>query len=551
MEHLREHLELHVDARRRAPSRRSAATWSKSTSAPPAWTRSGGRPASFAFATVKRGSPGGAPVSRAQPTSSSRSPKSRVGVRLHAAALGVGLGPRAEQRRRGGQRLAGVAQRAERSHRERAARRVARQRELRRRASRREQRARRGEAVLLLGREADAPARAGSRRATTRAFGADREARRARPGSPRPSRSRSRRRAGRGRVRSGRPARGTQTSPGTPPRRVGSKATSLAKRHVLRAATPAPRGARGRRAASSASAPCASRPGRAPCGASSPAGAARARARRSEGHCGGAAREGSQLQRLPSSHAAEGSVTLRAMFPIRDENPTTTPPIVDRRPDRPERGGVGAAPGPRLASRRWRARCASSASSPASCSARVAAGTRVALGPGVACVIGGGASWYTPLTSMFMHGSWLHIDRQHVVPLGLRRQRRGRDGPRAATCSSTCVCGLAAAAAQTLADPASAVPMVGASGAIGGVMGAYAVLFPHARDRRALLLRLLRAGDPDVGDLHARLLVRDPARLRLGRAAASAASPSGPTSAGFAAGAALAMPFSGRWRRAE
>jgi membrane associated rhomboid family serine protease len=41
--------------------------------------------------------------------------------------------------------------------------------------------------------------------------------------------------------------------------------------------------------------------------------------------------------------------------------------------------------------------------------------------------------------------------------------------------------GLAAAAAQVLSDPASSLPMVGASGAISGVMGAYLVLFPTVR----------------------------------------------------------------------
>jgi membrane associated rhomboid family serine protease len=43
------------------------------------------------------------------------------------------------------------------------------------------------------------------------------------------------------------------------------------------------------------------------------------------------------------------------------------------------------------------------------------------------------------------------------------------------------VCGLVAAALQVAADPASTVPMVGASGAIGGVMGAYVVLYPRVR----------------------------------------------------------------------
>ena len=43
------------------------------------------------------------------------------------------------------------------------------------------------------------------------------------------------------------------------------------------------------------------------------------------------------------------------------------------------------------------------------------------------------------------------------------------------------IAGLAAALAQVLANPASPVPMVGASGAISGVMGAYLVLFPRVR----------------------------------------------------------------------
>jgi membrane associated rhomboid family serine protease len=42
------------------------------------------------------------------------------------------------------------------------------------------------------------------------------------------------------------------------------------------------------------------------------------------------------------------------------------------------------------------------------------------------------------------------------------------------------LCGLGAAFAQILSNPSSPIPMVGASGAIGGVMGAYAFLYPHA-----------------------------------------------------------------------
>jgi membrane associated rhomboid family serine protease len=42
------------------------------------------------------------------------------------------------------------------------------------------------------------------------------------------------------------------------------------------------------------------------------------------------------------------------------------------------------------------------------------------------------------------------------------------------------LCGFAAALAQVMSNPSSLVPMVGASGAIGGVMGAYLVLYPRA-----------------------------------------------------------------------
>ena len=43
------------------------------------------------------------------------------------------------------------------------------------------------------------------------------------------------------------------------------------------------------------------------------------------------------------------------------------------------------------------------------------------------------------------------------------------------------LCGLAATAAQTLSDPASPIPMVGASGAVSGILGGYLVLYPRVR----------------------------------------------------------------------
>jgi membrane associated rhomboid family serine protease len=53
------------------------------------------------------------------------------------------------------------------------------------------------------------------------------------------------------------------------------------------------------------------------------------------------------------------------------------------------------------------------------------------------------------------------------------------------------VCGLLAAAAQVLSDPASPVPMVGASGAISGVLGAYLLMYPRVRIRMLFVIVII------------------------------------------------------------
>jgi hypothetical protein len=67
--------------------------------------------------------------------------------------------------------------------------------------------------------------------------------------------------------------------------------------------------------------------------------------------------------------------------------------------------------------------------------------------------------------------------RQHAVSVDLRRQSRRRDGP-CRLLAFYLAAGLVAAGLQVLADPYSPAPMVGASGAIAGVMGGYLLLFP-------------------------------------------------------------------------
>ena len=118
---------------------------------------------------------------------------------------------------------------------------------------------------------------------------------------------------------------------------------------------------------------------------------------------------------------------------------------------------------------------------------RLPAGTRVPLGDHVSCVIGAGPVWLTPLSSMFLHGSWMHIVGNLWFLWVFGNNVEDAMG-HSRFLVFYVACGLAAAAAQTLANPASALPMVGASGAIGGVMGAYALLYPHNRIDTLIIL---------------------------------------------------------------
>jgi membrane associated rhomboid family serine protease len=114
-------------------------------------------------------------------------------------------------------------------------------------------------------------------------------------------------------------------------------------------------------------------------------------------------------------------------------------------------------------------------------------GTEVPVTSNLACVIGSRAHLYTPVTSMFLHGSWLHIIA-NMWFLWIFGDNVEDAMGRGRFVLFYLICGLAAAAAQTLVDPDSVIPMVGASGAIGGVMGGYARLYPRAHVHTLLIL---------------------------------------------------------------
>ena len=88
--------------------------------------------------------------------------------------------------------------------------------------------------------------------------------------------------------------------------------------------------------------------------------------------------------------------------------------------------------------------------------------------------------WRSSLTSMFFHGGWMHALGNMLYLWIFGDNVEDRMG-HARFLLFYLLCGLAAAVAQTASNPNSTVPVIGASGAVAGVMGAYFVLFPQSR----------------------------------------------------------------------
>jgi len=117
---------------------------------------------------------------------------------------------------------------------------------------------------------------------------------------------------------------------------------------------------------------------------------------------------------------------------------------------------------------------------PGELTASLPPGSRFAMGEGLVCVSDPGRQTSNVLTSMFLHGSWMHL-LGNMWFLWLFGNNIEDSMTRPRFVAFYLLTGLGAALAQVAANPASAVPMVGASGAISGVMGAYLILFPRVR----------------------------------------------------------------------
>jgi membrane associated rhomboid family serine protease len=88
--------------------------------------------------------------------------------------------------------------------------------------------------------------------------------------------------------------------------------------------------------------------------------------------------------------------------------------------------------------------------------------------------------WSTLITSMFLHGGWMHLGG-NMLYLWIFGDNLERVMGAARYALFYLVCGIAAGLAHILFAGGSAVPSVGASGAISGVLGGYLLLFPQNR----------------------------------------------------------------------
>jgi len=174
------------------------------------------------------------------------------------------------------------------------------------------------------------------------------------------------------------------------------------------------------------------------------------------------------------------------MFPIRDDNPTLRTPVVTVGLIALNAAvwvliqGMGTSPAlPRSVCELGLI--------PGEFLHRLPPGTEVRLGPYTRCILGAGPVWLTPLSSMFLHGGWFHLIGNMWFLWVFGNNVEDSMG-RFRYAAFYVLCGLAAAATQTFLSPDSPVPMVGASGAISGVMGAYVILYPRVQVHKLVFI---------------------------------------------------------------
>jgi membrane associated rhomboid family serine protease len=177
------------------------------------------------------------------------------------------------------------------------------------------------------------------------------------------------------------------------------------------------------------------------------------------------------------------------MFPYRDENPSILTPFVTLAVIALNVGCWIFVQGLGLEPALSRSVCELGLI-PAEFLGRAPVGLTMRVSESATCVLGASASWSAPFTSMFLHGGWFHLIGNMWFMYVFGNNVEDAMGHFRFLIFYV-VTGLAAAAAQVLASPGSALPMVGASGAISGVMGAYVILYPLVRVHTLVFLGFL------------------------------------------------------------
>ncbi len=163
------------------------------------------------------------------------------------------------------------------------------------------------------------------------------------------------------------------------------------------------------------------------------------------------------------------------MFPLRDDNPTEIFPVFTVLIIAGTAAVWWYVQGAGLSPERLGTSICALGAIPAEVTGRLAAGA-VREAP---CQLGG-LTWEALVTSMFLHGSWMHmIGNMWFLWIFGNNIEDSMGHLRFA--AFYLLTGVLAAMAHVLIAPASSVPMVGASGAISAIMGAYVVLYPRAR----------------------------------------------------------------------
>ena len=98
--------------------------------------------------------------------------------------------------------------------------------------------------------------------------------------------------------------------------------------------------------------------------------------------------------------------------------------------------------------------------------------------------------WATPYTAMFMHGGWLHIGFNMLYLWIFGNNVEDLLG-KARFLAFYLICGTFAAIAQVVVQVDSTTPVIGASGAVAGVLGAYILVWPRARVTTVIVLGFL------------------------------------------------------------